>query len=192
MNITAEAFLYVRNALEAAGVRYAVGGSWASGAFGEPRYTNDIDILADLTLENLDAFLARLPAEFFSDRREARELLLRGRAFNIIHMASLSKFDLFPARAFPLGLQELERAKLVVQPALDSSVIPFVTPEDILLAKLHWYRAGGEVSSTQRRDIEGIVRSQASVMDWGYLRENAAVLGVEDLLPAAEADRLQH
>ncbi len=45
----AEAFEPLRDALERTGIRYAVGGSWASTAFGEPRFTNDVDILAELT-----------------------------------------------------------------------------------------------------------------------------------------------
>jgi hypothetical protein len=49
-----DAFSPLRSALEEAGVRYAIGGSWASTAFGEPRFTNNADILADLTQENLD------------------------------------------------------------------------------------------------------------------------------------------
>jgi len=47
---------------------------------------------------------------------------------------------------------------------------PFVTPEDILLAKLHWYRAGGEVSEVQWRDIKGIVRTRGQNLDVEYLK----------------------
>src|SRR5207302_7485828 len=57
----ADAFDLLRSALERAGVRYAVGGSWASTAFGEPRFTNDVDILAEFTEENLPRFLSFLP-----------------------------------------------------------------------------------------------------------------------------------
>jgi hypothetical protein len=42
----ADAFDILRSALKRAGIRYAIGGSWASTAFGEPRFTNDIDLLA--------------------------------------------------------------------------------------------------------------------------------------------------
>lgn len=57
MTSTADAFDLLRSALERAGVRYAVGGSWASTAFGEPRFTNNVDILAEFSEENLPAFL---------------------------------------------------------------------------------------------------------------------------------------
>jgi hypothetical protein len=51
MMFVGDAFAPLRFALERAEVRYAVDGSWASAAFGEPRFTNDVDILADFTPE---------------------------------------------------------------------------------------------------------------------------------------------
>ena len=62
---------------------------------------------------------------------------------------------------------------------------PFVTPEDILLAKLHWYRAGGEVSEVQWRDIKGIVRTRGQNLDVEYLKMAAEKLSVADLLSKA-------
>lgn len=59
-------FELLRNALEAAGLRYAVGGSWASAAYGEARFTNDIDLLVDLHAVGLERFLAQLPPAFYS------------------------------------------------------------------------------------------------------------------------------
>ena len=58
-------------------------------------------------------------------------------------------------------------------------------PEDILLQKLRWYRRGGEVSDRQWRDILGIVRVQGARLDLAYLRKNAPVLDVADLLERA-------
>jgi hypothetical protein len=63
----ADAFELVRSALERLGIRYAVGGSWASTAFGEPRFTNDVDIVAELTEANLHEFLRNLPDTFYVD-----------------------------------------------------------------------------------------------------------------------------
>ena len=178
----ADAFKLLRSALEQAGVRFAIGGSWASTAFGEPRFTNDIDILAEFTEENLDRFLLYLPKTFYVDREDARKALRGGRPFNVIYMPMASKFDFFPASAFPLGLLELERAIYLADTELSETPTPFVTPEDILLAKLHWFRLGGEVSEVQWRDLEGIVRGCAGTLDRQYLDSSAARLEVSDLL----------
>ena len=66
--------------------------------------------------------------------------------------------------------------------------MPFVTPEDILLAKMHWFRAGGEVSDVQWRDIQGIVRACGVNLDRAYLERGAAKLGILALLDRALSD----
>jgi hypothetical protein len=95
------------------------------------------------------------------------------------------KFDFFPARAFPLGMQELDRALPLTGTGLSEATVPFVTPEDILLAKLHWLKAGGEASEVQWRDIKGIVRGRSASLDYKYLEQSAGTIGVTALLGRA-------
>jgi len=185
MTSAADAFSPLRDALEEAGVRYAVGGSWASTAFGEPRFTNDVDVLADFTEVTLGRFLTSLPGTFYADPEEALQALRAGRPFNVIYMPMAFKVDLFPAAAFPLGLQELDRAVFLAGTGLSEHPTPFVTPEDILLAKLSWFLAGGEVSEVQWRDILGIVRACRARLDRGYLMEWSSTLGTASLLEKA-------
>ena len=59
------------------------------------------------------------------------------------------------------------------------------TAEDIVLAKLEWYRAGGEVSDRQWRDVLGVLRVQGDRLDQEYLRLGADELGLADLLDRA-------
>ena len=185
MMSAADAFAPLRLALERAGLRYAVGGSWASTAFGEPRFTNDVDIVADFTPQNLDGFLDCLPTTFYVDPDEAKNAVLLDRPFNVIYMPMAFKFDFFPASAFPLGMQELDRVVFLSGSGLSESAVPFVTPEDILLAKLHWFHAGGEVSEVQWRDIQGIVRGCGPTLDREYLDQGARKLAIFTLLAKA-------
>ncbi|MCU1328140.1 MAG: hypothetical protein JWN34_3510 [Bryobacterales bacterium] len=180
-----DAFDPLRAALEKAGIRYAVGGSWASTFYGEPRFTNDVDILAEFTVENVAGFLKGLPDAFFADADEAQVAIRAGRPFNVIYMPMAFKFDFFPAGAFALGVQELDRAVFLNESGLSGSPVPFVTPEDILIAKLDWYRAAGEVSEVQWRDIRGIVVGTGGRLDHEYLRRSAETLGIRDLLERA-------
>jgi hypothetical protein len=59
------------------------------------------------------------------------------------------------------------------------------SPEDTILAKLEWYRMGGEVSDRQWRDILGVLKTRAGELDLEYLRQWAADLHVSDLLGRA-------
>ncbi len=158
---------------------------WASAAYGEPRFTNGVDILVDLGLPSLERFLGLLPAAFYFDSGDARTALVLGRPFNLIYMPTALKFDLFPASAFPLGMDELERAVVLPNNGLSEAPVPFVSAEDILLAKLHWYRQGGEISERQWRDIRGVLRSRREDLDPAYLERGARVLGVVGLLNRA-------
>jgi hypothetical protein len=184
----ADAFDILRSALEHAGIRYAIGGSWASTAFGEPRFTNNLDILADVTPENLDAFLRHLPKTFYADAEEAATAIRRGRPFNLIYIPTALKFDLFPSAAFPLGDEELDRAVSLEDTGLSKGPAWFVTPEDILLAKLYWFKLGGEVSEVQWRDIRGIIRGCSATLDRAYLERAASRLDVHGLLHKSLGD----
>ena len=66
----------------------------------------------------------------------------------------------------------------------DERLYPVASSEDILLAKLRWYRDGGEVSSSQWSDICGIVAANP-VMDHQYLRGWAGEFSVTGLLERA-------
>ena len=159
-----DAFSPLRSVLARAGIRYAVGGSWASTAY-----------------ETLACFLDNLPNTFYVDPAEARTAIRLGRPFNMIYMPLAFKFDFFPARAFPLGMEELERAIVLSGSGLSEGPAPFVTPEDILLAKLFWFQAGGESSEVQWRDIQGIVRYRGGALDHAYLQQGAGKLGLRTL-----------
>ena len=125
---------------------------------------------------------AELPASFYVDSEEAYAAIHRGKPFNVIHMPMAFKFDFFPAGAFALGTEELDRAIYISGTGISKGPAPFVTPEDILLAKLAWFKSGGEVSEVQWRDVEGIVRARAKTLDRDYLQQGAARIEVSDLL----------
>ena len=59
------------------------------------------------------------------------------------------------------------------------------SPEDLILRKLDWYRAGYGVSENQWRDVVGMLQVQAGQLDQAYLRSSAMELGLTDLLERA-------
>ena len=163
--------LRVAEALETCGVRYVVGGSLASSMSGEPRSTLDADFLVALAEQDLDAFVSALGDEFYVDR-EALRAAIRGRSgANLIHYATSTKVDLFMLGGTPLDEEQLARRQRVQVAADPERHLNVYQPEDILLQRLAWYRADGEVSDRQWPDTRAIVLRQADRLDLAYVRD---------------------
>ena len=172
-------------ALNRVWIQYAIGGSLAASARGIPRATFDVDLVAAIAPSQAGAFVQSLGKDWYADVDEVRKSLESGRSFNVIHIRNSLKVDVFPAsRAFHRA--QLERATAL---PLGEDRLPCMvtTAEDILLAKLQWYRDGGEVSDRQWSDIGGLIATN-DAMDWEYVNLWAARLGVASLLERARAD----
>jgi hypothetical protein len=179
--------LQVADALDRCQLRYLVGGSLASSTAGEPRSTLDIDIVVSIAESDVDCLLRALGAEFYADADAFGCAVQHRSSVNIIHQPSAIKVDLFVAGGTPLDDEQLNRRRLLQVKADPARYLYFHTPEDILLQKLRWYRSGGEQSDRQWRDALGIIVVQAGSLDVGYLRRQAEVIEVVDLLDRAFA-----
>ncbi|HEX4621243.1 MAG TPA: hypothetical protein VH208_06720 [Myxococcaceae bacterium] len=179
-----EIALIAAEAFERAGVDYALGGSVASSIQGEPRFTNDIDFAVRMTERQVPGLLASLGADFEVDEEALREAIRTGRSTNIFYLPLITKIDLFLRGGRPFDTSELSRrVRVPVGPG--SGELYIATPEDNLLRKLVWFKAGGEVSDSQWRDVLGLLR--LGKLDAAYLNQWAKELDVEDLLARARA-----
>ena len=151
--------------LEELRIPYMVSGSAASSFHAFVRTTQDGDLVVDLPLDQIEKFAAAFATEFYLDRASIRRSLQIGGSFNLIHLESSLKIDFFPLRKRSFSQQEFSRR----QPRLllkESSAPAYVaTAEDTILSKLEWFRAGGEVSENQWRDVVGILKVQAGSLD---------------------------
>jgi hypothetical protein len=161
-------------------VQYFVTGSFASSIHGVFRATNDVDIVAAFDDTDLDRFVERVSAEFVADIDQARAAVATASSFNLIHRGTYLKIDLFPC----LTAFDREAARRAEPVALrgTTATVRVASREDILLAKLRWYRMGGEQSESQRRDVQGLIALNRSELDVDYLRRWAAELDLGDLL----------
>ena len=168
-------------------IPYLIGGSVASGSYGLPRQTNDIDLVADFGRADLNEFCRLLGEDFYLDPETVAEAVRGGRPFNTIHLKGAFKFDFFPAASEGFSQSELARRRYIVSaiPGLENLEFPISSPEDTILAKLVWFRKGGEVSDRQWHDILGILNVQSAALDYPYLTRWAETLKVADLLEAA-------
>lgn len=187
MSSPTSAFEQVLAALDRLEIPYFIGGSVASGSYGLPRQTNDIDIVADFSRADVAAFCESLQSEFYIDVTAASAAIRAGRAFNAIHLKGAFKFDFFPADPEGFAQSELGRRRYVVSavPGLEAVEFPISSPEDTVLAKLVWFRNGGGVSDRQWHDILGILSVQGGGLDLAYMRDWAERLGIADLLERA-------
>ena len=179
-----QAFQQLVATLDSLAIPYMIGGSLASSVHGFYRSTNDIDIVAAIREEHLVPLISNLAKEFYADADTIREALRSGRPFNLIHFAGGYKFDIFPAAGNLYFEKQLERStsQEVSLGEGESMRCSIATAEDTILAKLAWYRAGGEQSERQWNDVRGICSTQGARLDGAYLRQWAGHLGVQDLL----------
>jgi hypothetical protein len=172
--------------LEALEVAHYVGGSLASSTHGTPRSTLDVDLVADLRPEHVQRFVELLASGFYLDEGRIKDAVARRRSFNLIHLDSMFKVDIFVSKGQPFDQSALARAQYhPLGPDPAARPVRVASPEDTILAKLEWYRSGGETSERQWSDVLGVLRTKREALDRVYLEEQADGLGIRDLLDRA-------
>ncbi len=178
----------VAEAFERLGVRYYVGGSLASSTRGLPRSSIDVDMAAELRPEHVLPLVAALREQYYVDEDRVRESVAARRSFNAIHLATMMKVDVFVSKGRPFDRSAFERLTPEVLDAVGPSRgYPMPRAEDVILLKLEWFRAGGEVSDRQWGDVVGVIRVAGAALDRNYLERWASELGVSDLIDRALA-----
>lgn len=173
----------VVDALDRAGVPHMLTGSHASTFHGEPRATNDADLVIDPDLPAFRAVAERLREDglYCGDEGVAFE---HRSMCNVIDPATGAKVDLIVRRDRPFSINEMERR---IRVSVDGVALWIATAEDLILAKLEWARLGQ--SERQRRDIAGVLAVSGDQLDLAYLRKWATELGLGDDLREVLAAR---
>ena len=175
----------VTDALETLGVMYAIGGSLASAVHGVMRATMDADLVADLRLEHIEPLANALGDTFYADIEMMREAVRHHSSFNVIHLDTMFKVDVFVAKPREFDRSQLARRQSCILSENPPRRAYITSAEDIVLAKMEWYHIGGRTSDRQWRDILGVIKVQQNRLDHDYLRRMATTLGVSDLLEKA-------
>ena len=175
----------VARILDDLGIPYVLGGSLASSLVGEPRATADVDMAIRIAAEQLPTLVRALESEFYVSEEAAQEAVRRNTSFNLVHLDSVQKVDLFVLGEGLLDRRQLERRVRVRIRDDPPSDLWIGSVEDQVLRKLSWYRAGGEVSDRQWRDVIGMLTVQRGRLDLDELRSIAYEAGLRDLLDRA-------
>jgi len=173
--------------LEEQGITYLLVGSLASGVYGEPRLTHDIDVVIELRPDQVSRLCDAFPApEYYVSQQAAREAVAMNGQFNVIHPASGNKIDFVIARQDAWGRSQVSRRRreliLPDRPGYTAA------PEDVILGKLWYYHEGG--SEKHLRDIAGMLQVSAAEIDKGYIDNWARQLGLTEEWQAV-LDRLR-
>ncbi len=174
--------------LERLGIRYLVGGSLASSIHGEPRSTNDIDVVADLRMEHVTPFVEAVERDYYVHAPAVRRAVRSAASFNVIHMDAAVKVDVFLSGNDAFDAERLRLRERIELSSESGGSMYVDTAEHSILRKLEWFRRGGEVSERQWRDVVAILRIQGGRLDRARLENWAGRLGISDLLDRAGAE----
>lgn len=163
--------------LHTAGIPFMVTGSLGSSFHGQPRATNDVDLVIDPTAEQLESFLSALENQYYVSQEAARDALRCRTMFNVIDVGGGSKADLIIRKDRPFSVEEFQRRKLE---SLFGCVLPMASPEDLILSKLEWDKL--TPSDRQVQDALNVAVVQWTRLDLRYLQTWAPALGVVEKL----------
>ncbi|WP_055074336.1 hypothetical protein [Pseudanabaena sp. 'Roaring Creek'] len=166
-------------------IPYLVGGSVASTLMGEPRATEDVDVVIDLTMEKVILLLQSIQPRFYVSEDAVKDAVRFKRSFNLIDNESLGKVDVFVLKERPFPQIEFQRRQSYLVRQNPDRMLVLPTPEDIILQKLVWYRMTKNESQRQWRDVLGVLKLQGDRLDFDYLQTWADELSLSDLLETA-------
>ena len=181
-----QALIPVVTAFEKIAVPYYVAGSVASSTHGVARTTMDVDVVADMSERHVVPFVKALEKDYYV----SQDMILNGvrtrSFFNVIHLGTMFKVDIFLLKAAPYDLQSFKRRTAnAFDIEGERRSICLQSPEDVVLSKLTWFRKTGESSEKQWSDVLGVLRVQKDCLDRIYLTEWAKRLNLFPLLEKA-------
>ncbi len=169
-------------ALRRLGVRHYVGGSVASTFHGAIRSTMDVDLVCSLSETGAAALIEACGPDFYASPAAARAAVREQKCFNLIHLPTSYKIDIFIDRGRQFDEAAFARARPEAFGPPATEPIPVATVEDAILAKLEWFRMTDETSERQWDDVLRLVRLHAAKLDLDYLQTMADSIRVRDLL----------
>lgn len=170
-------FARLIKALESASIPYMISGSVGSSFHGNPRATNDTDIVIDPTRDQLLSFLDRLGSDCYVSKDTALQAVSDRSMFNVIDTASGVKADLIIRKNRPFSQQEFSRRQ---RAKVGDAEVYILSPEDSILSKLEWSK--DRMSGLQFKDALGVLAVQGDKLDLGYMKKWAKNLGIDKAL----------
>lgn|SRR4030042_3794888 len=168
------------SALDKLKIDYFITGGFAISVWGKPRTTADIDIVVKLIepkIMPLAKLLKKISRDGYIDENIARDAVRREGEFNFIDPDTGLKFDFWVVKEDKATRDELNRR---IAKRIDNKKVYFISPEDLILNKLKWYKQ--TESSRHLEDIDSIFEISGKKLDKKYLKQQAEKLGFSEII----------
>lgn len=163
-----EFFRKVVKFLESRNLPYMITGSVGAMLYSHPRMTNDMDVVVLLRLQDVSSLYEEFDEQTFylPDSEVIVTEIKRHGQFNLIHVDSGSKVDFICRKETDFAIEEFSRRQRI---PFDSTTESYsATPEDIIIAKLIFYRDGR--SEKHLEDIRAILEVSGKTISLDYVR----------------------
>jgi hypothetical protein len=155
-----------------------VTGAVASIIYGEPRFTNDIDLVVDMSSGDIAAFTKIFPPHAFycpppDVLEEETRRPVRGH-FNIIHQATGFKADIYTVGRDELHHWAMSKRRRI---EMQGECVWVAPPEYVIIRKLEYFKEGGP--DKHLRDIESILEVTGDELDTEAIHKRTSGLGLE-------------
>ncbi|MGC4005704.1 MAG: hypothetical protein QM811_22320 [Pirellulales bacterium] len=151
----------------------------ASSLYGNPRFTNDLDVVVDLESRHLDSLLQKFPQPpYYISEAAVKDAILRRTQFNIIDVVEGFKVDVMVPERNEFNTSRFARKRIL--PLGPTAFANYASPEDVVLKKMEYYRDGE--SEKHIKDIETILQMRNTELDFTYLRNWSERLGLSSIL----------
>ena len=168
-------------------IPYYVVGSLASSLHGIPRATADVDLIADIKDQHVQSLFHSLQNDFYVDEDRIRMATKDRSSFNVIHLSTMFKIDVFLSKNDDRSRDEMSRREKYQVTEEKGQDLYLASAEDIILAKLQWFESGGCVSERQWNDVLGVLKIVGKGLDLIYLQDRAKRRGLKTLFDKAFA-----
>lgn len=158
-------------------IPYFVTGSVASMAYGELRYTQDVDLVLELELNQASEFCAQFPEpDFYCWLPSAQDAIKRRSMFNLVHHASGFKVDLIVSDGGEFNRSRFTRRQMR---DIQGYEVAYSSPEDVIIKKLDFHRKSG--SEKHLRDICSMLKAKKVGVDLIYIDHWTQTFGTYDI-----------
>jgi hypothetical protein len=167
--------------LEELGLKYHYTGGVAVSYYGDPRFTQDLDLVIQLAIDQPETklLLDRLSTGFIVHKQAVLDAIRARALFQAIDEESLVKIDFHVGEKIPGELGRSTHREIFTGVSA-----PLVSQEDAILSKLLWIQLG---SHKARLDVKVMLKRDEE-LDRAVLEQRAAMLGLHELLVEIEGE----